>query len=205
MKEHLIIFTRYPEPGKTKTRMIPALGEQGAAQLQQQMTEHTLAQVKNVNRPLSVEIQFAGGTISQMQNWLGDNWLYTPQSPGDLGQRMTSAFETAFASGMARVVIIGIDCPQLNGTLLQMAFERLQNKDLVLGPALDGGYYLVGLSRSLPELFQGIPWGTSEVFSDTLKIAKPLGVSVSLLPMLSDIDRPEDLPIWNYIQSTVNL
>ena len=198
IEERLIIFTRYPEPGKTKTRMIPALGAEGAAKLQRQMTEHTLVQALELqdNRSLSLEIYFAGGEQNLMQDWLGSHLIYQKQDQGDLGIRIQSAFERSFAVGIKKVVIIGIDCPDINTQLLSQAFEILQTNDLVLGPAEDGGYYLIGLSRLIPELFIDISWGTSEVLAQTLEIANQLEIELDCLPYLKDVDRPEDLVIW---------
>jgi rSAM/selenodomain-associated transferase 1 len=201
MPAHLIIFTRYPEPGKTKTRMISLLGQYGAARLQQQMTEYTLKQAKKLQKSmsLSIAIFYSGGTEQLMRDWLGNEIIYQQQSDGDLGQRMKSAFARSLSISCDKVVIIGTDCPELNSTVLSQAFELLTCSDLVLGPALDGGYYLIGLSRLIPELFQGINWGTSAVFEQTKAIAQQLKLKVSYLSPLHDIDRPEDLPIWEAI------
>jgi rSAM/selenodomain-associated transferase 1 len=198
-RECLIVFTRYPEPGKTKTRLIPVLGAEGAATLQRKMTENQLAEVKELQAfySLSVEVHFADGNEQLMQNWLGSNLIYRRQSEGDIGCRMASAFQASFAAGMNGVVIIGIDCPDLNAQLIAQAFQALCQHDLVLGPAQDGGYYLIGLRRLIPELFTGISWSTAEVLQQTLSIAQKLELAVALLPLLSDIDRPEDLSIWN--------
>lgn len=203
MTQRLIIFTRYPEAGKTKTRLIPALGEQGAADLQRQMTEHTLQQAiaslsETGLEPISLEVRFAGGDQQQMQAWLGDKFAehhitYTSQGEGDLGDRMLRAFRDAFQAQMQRVIIIGIDCPDIDRSVLQPAFTQLKNHELILGVAADGGYYLIGLSRLIPELFTGIDWGTDRVLAQTLAIAENLGISRELLPELVDIDRPEDL------------
>lgn len=197
-EECLILFTRYPEPGKTKTRLIPLLGAEGAATLQRQMTEQKLAEVNQLLTfyPLSVEVHFAGGNEQLMQEWLGLNWVYRRQSEGDIGDRMASAFQASFAAGMNTVVLIGTDCPELNAPLLAEAFQLLRQHNLVLGPALDGGYYLIGLRGLIPELFTGIPWSTAEVLQQTLSIAQRLGLAVAKLPLLSDIDRPEDLSVW---------
>jgi hypothetical protein len=199
VRERLIIFTRYPEPGKTKTRLIPVLGEEGAATLQRQMTEHKLAEVRKLQvfHPLSIEVHFSGGNEQLMQGWLGSNIIYRHQSEGDIGCRMASAFQASFEGGMNRVVLIGSDCPDLNAQLLAQAFQSLEQHDLVLGPARDGGYYLIGLHRLFPELFTGISWSTAEVLQQTQSIAKRLGLAVAYLPLLSDIDRPEDLSVWN--------
>ena len=135
-----------------------------------------------------------------MKAWLGDDLNYYPQATGDLGDRMKSAFYDAFQLNFSRVVMIGIDCPDLTINLLQDAFTGLKNHDLVLGKAADGGYYLIGLKQVIPELFQDIPWGTSQVLSFTQKIAEKLNLTTHLLPTLSDVDRPEDLDIWQKYQ-----
>lgn len=194
-RECLIVFTRYPEPGKTKTRLIPVLGAEGAARFQRQMTQQTLAQVKELKafRPLSVEVHFAGGNQQLMQDWLGSDIIYREQSEGDLGRRMALAFKESFSVGMTGVVIIGTDCPDLKAQLMVKAFDALEENDLVLGPALDGGYYLIGLRRLIPELFTGISWSTAEVLEQTISIAGRLSQAIAFLPLLNDIDRPEDL------------
>lgn len=194
-RECLIVFTRYPKPGTTKTRLIPLLGAEGAAQFQRQMAEDTLAQAKKLQefRPVAVEVHFTGGDRKLMQDWLGNELIYHNQSEGDLGNRMASAFEASFRAGMARAAIIGVDCPELNAQLMLKAFEALEHHDLVLGPAEDGGYYLIGLNRLIRELFVGVSWGTSVVRQQTVEIAKRLDLAIEFLPLLNDIDRPEDL------------
>ncbi|OKH20454.1 hypothetical protein NIES593_18940 [Hydrococcus rivularis NIES-593] len=206
MSNQLIIFTRYPEPGKTKTRLIPRLGEEGAATLQHQMTEYTLTHARQLQSllSLSVAIYFTGGNKSLIQDWLGSDLIYQQQSEGDLGQRMQSAFEQGFIVGIKQAVIIGTDCPELNVAILSEAFTALKRYDLVLGPARDGGYYLIGLSRLVPQLFQEIAWGTSEVFAQTKAIAQKLKLSIHCLPCLDDVDRPEDLYLWQRVISDNN-
>ncbi|WP_017654446.1 TIGR04282 family arsenosugar biosynthesis glycosyltransferase [Fortiea contorta] len=197
-QQHLIIFTRYPEAGKTKTRLIPALGAVGAANLQRQMTEHTIFQVQELQKKtaLSCEVRFAGGNWQLMQDWLGQDLAYHSQGGGDLGERMERSLREALQSGAQRVIIIGTDCPGVNSQILATAFEQTQAFDLVLGPALDGGYYLIGLHRYIKELFANIDWGTSQVLQQTMDIAQKLNLSHLYLPPLADIDRPEDLSIW---------
>ncbi len=204
--DRLIVFARYPEAGKTKTRLIPALGARGAAELHRQMAENTLARARELaqmreakrspsGESLTVEVRYAGGNPELMREWLGDGIICQPQSEGDLGDRMARAFSSAFRTRTKRAILIGTDCPGLDAPGIGEAFERLQQHDLILGPATDGGYYLIGLKRSIPELFRGICWGTSEVLQQTLAIALQMELSYSLLPELRDIDRPEDLAI----------
>ncbi len=199
----LIVFTRYPRPGEAKTRLIPALGEQGAADLQRRMTEHTMRGVAplTTSAQIGVEVRYAGGSGAEMREWLGPASAYHPQGGGDLGERMQRAFQDSFAAGDERVVVIGSDCPGLRTEHLREGFAALARADLVLGPAGDGGYYLIGLRRScgeraLPALFSGIRWGSAEVLPETLAIAAAAGLSIDLLDILDDVDRPEDLAIW---------
>jgi rSAM/selenodomain-associated transferase 2/rSAM/selenodomain-associated transferase 1 len=203
-RERLIVFTRYPEPGTTKTRLIPKLGAEGAAGLQSRMTEHTLSRVKELIelRSLPVEVRFDGGGEKLMQAWLGTKFAYRHQGRGDIGQRMQRALADGFQDGCEAVVIIGSDIPDITSDIMQRAFEGLKTRDLVFGPAGDGGYYLIGLNRaafrrvSLP-LFEGIHWGTDKVLAQSLSIANKLGLSHLLLNTLKDVDRPEDLAVWD--------
>jgi len=194
-RERLIVFTRYPEPGKTKTRLIPTLGPVGAADLQRKMTEHLFNMVKDLagQRNISLEVRFEGGTLEEMKGWLDNDLICQPQGDGDLGMRLQRAFAEAFAAGYSRVVAVGADCPALSAETIGRAFELLKTATLVLGPAIDGGYYLVGLNRLSPEIFTDIPWGSDRVLAQTLGSARKLDMSVALLEPLSDVDRPEDL------------
>jgi rSAM/selenodomain-associated transferase 1 len=193
--ERLIIFTRYPEPGRTKTRLIPALGPDGAADFHRRMTELTMRSGRRIesSRRIRLEIYYGGGDESQMQAWLGGQLTFRPQGSGDLGEKLHRAFHETFQTGTKRVVIIGTDCPDLTAEILEEAFEALLPRDLVIGPASDGGYYLIGLSRMIPELFEGIEWGGEKVFAQTISKAREVGAGFELLVQLSDVDRPEDL------------
>lgn len=205
-QRRLIIFTRYPEAGTTKTRLIPLLGSTGAADLQRQMTEHTLAQVRGLitQDDLTIEIRYEGSNEHLLKNWLGPDFVYRAQGNVDLGTRMKRALEDAFISGANAGIIIGTDIPDITETLIEAAFDTLKQKNVVLGPARDGGYYLIGLHRDTPsetigDLFSGLHWGTHNVLDKTLEIATRLGLSVSLLDELEDVDRPEDLWVWERV------
>jgi hypothetical protein len=188
----LVVFTKYPKPGLAKTRLIPVLGEVGAANLQRSMTTATLKEVQKLTGSVDIYVYFTGAKLTEMRSMFGD-FNYRPQAEGDLGNRMLSAFQDLCPQADRRVIIIGCDCPDLNSSLIQSGFDRLQEKDLVLGRAADGGYYLIGLKRPIPALFRGISWSTDRVLSQTVNIATTLGLSIDYLPILRDIDRPEDL------------
>lgn len=194
----LIIFSRYPEAGRSKTRLIPALGASGAALLHEDMTRHTLSTAAELTRdyPVRVEVHFAGGDEGLMRRVFGGDFPYLPQAAGDLGHKMRTALEGALRTGAGRAVVIGTDCPGLTASRLRQAFEALETRELVLGPAMDGGYYLIGCRRVWPELFADIPWGTGEVWARTLAAARDAGLTPQILEPLADVDRPEDLPVW---------
>jgi rSAM/selenodomain-associated transferase 2/rSAM/selenodomain-associated transferase 1 len=203
----LIVFARYPEPGTSKTRLIPALGPRGAADLHRKMTEHTLSWARRWKRRFSgsLQVHCTGRSEESFQEWLGPDLSFRPQPEGDLGARMHQAFRQAFQEGVGKVVVVGTDCPGLSEDLTQEAFAALDQNEVALGPAQDGGYYLIGLGRPEEELFRGIPWGTGEVLAKTLETARRLGLRVSLLETLDDVDRPEDLPIWEKFSSAQTL
>ncbi|MFQ5804984.1 MAG: TIGR04282 family arsenosugar biosynthesis glycosyltransferase [Phycisphaerae bacterium] len=196
--QRLVIFTRYPEAGKAKTRLIPMLGEAGAAKLQQDMTQHTLAWAERLKRSgeAMVEVRFEGGSEASMRSRFGYGFYYVPQGQGDLGARMARAAGEAFHGGADAVVMVGTDCPDITANLVRSAFEALRINDLVLGPAHDGGYYLIGLRRPIRSLFADTAWGTGRVLEETVGRATELGISYTLLQELRDVDRPEDLPVW---------
>jgi len=199
--DRLIVFGRYPVPGRTKTRLIPALGPAGAADLQRQLTEKIVATAEAfaLQRGVNVEVCFEGGSEQKMRRWLGPDLSLSRQAPGDLGTRMYAAFLAAFQRGCSRAVLIGTDIPELRADHLRQAFDALGENDLVIGPSRDGGYWLIGLNRPA-RLFEGIKWGTKAVLDQTLALANGQGLSVKELDYLTDIDTEEELkellPDW---------
>lgn len=196
--ETLILFTRFPVAGRTKTRLIGRLGAEGAARLQREMTEHVLARVWPLTRRRGVqlEIRFDGGSRAEMRRWLGNGFNFVPQGGGDLGERMARASRDALGGNARAVIIIGTDCPEMSAPIVESAFEALRGHRLVLGPAKDGGYYLVGQTIEMPELYDGIPWGAGDVLERSVTAARRIGVEAWLLAELSDVDEPTDLAVW---------
>jgi uncharacterized protein len=193
-RDRLIIFGRYPVAGRTMTRLIPALGPAGAADLQRQLTEDILETVRRFARPrkIEVEICFEGDSKQKMRQWLGSGALLSRQVPGNLGERMQAAFLDAFQRGAERVVLLGTDIPHIRTDHLEQAFDALAKNDLVIGPSTDGGYWLIGLNYPV-DLFEGIKWSTDAVFGQTLALAKEHGLRVKAISPLKDIDTAEDL------------
>jgi rSAM/selenodomain-associated transferase 1 len=199
-ENRLIVFTRCPEPGRCKTRLIPALGAGGAVAIHEALVEHTMAWIgPAVNNGIAVEVRYTGENLERLRmlcRGAGSRVRFELQHGEDLGGRMANAIDTAIQERASKVAIIGTDCPELNLASVQAAFVQLDNRDLVLGPAADGGYYLIALRKSAVELFQNIPWGGPTVLQETLSRAQDLNMTFELLPMLVDIDRAEDLGSW---------
>lgn len=199
-KQHLLLFTRYPEPGSTKTRLIPELGAEGAAKIHKKLTEHIFARCLGLSasQDITLTVYYCGGDAQLFRRWLGTTACYRQQPQGDIGRRMQHAFRQAFAEEGERIVLIGSDVPGITVDILQRAFTLLTEHDAVIGPAADGGYYLIGLQRCrqeelLPHLFTDVPWSTARVFDTTMNILRQCRATVARLPVLRDIDRPEDL------------
>ncbi len=199
----LLLFTRYPEAGTTKTRLIPALGPDGAARLHKRLTERAAGQagLLAASHDIPTVVHYSGGSLAQMAAWLGP-LAYVAQAAGDLGRRMQAAFQHAFRGGAARAVLIGSDIPELDADLLARAFAALRDSEVVLGPSRDGGYYLLGLTAEVAgrlyfPLFADIPWSTGNVFAMTRDRLEKAAATVAILPTLRDVDRPEDL---NWLQ-----
>jgi rSAM/selenodomain-associated transferase 1 len=206
VSEKIIIFCRYPESGKVKKRLIPGINPDRATLIHKEMAEFTLETVQlfRKERGVALEISFTGGQLESMRGWLGDLPQYSLQAKGDLGKRMSSAFSSAFQQQDQRVVIIGTDCPEITPAILESAFAGLIEHNVVIGPAYDGGYYLIGLKQEIPLIFKQVSWGSKYVFSQTIEHCTQYQLKVKILPKLHDIDRPEDLPLWNKIKQKSN-
>jgi len=196
----LIIFTRYPEPGQTKTRLIPAVGPEKAAEIQGVMTHHAIRTARILYNS-DIEIRYTGGDEQRMTDWLGGREPFQDQGEGNLGERMLSALMDAFETLNEHVIIQGVDSPDISFDLLEDAFSKLQSYDVVIGPALDGGYYLIGVRSDIDHdkvatLFEDIDWGTATVLGQTLNQVERNGLSAHLLSPLGDVDLAEDLPLW---------
>jgi len=189
----IMVFARAPVPGQCKTRLIPVLGEQGAAQLHEKLVRRALAAACEA-LPAAVELWCTpDGTHAFFAACARDYPIaLRRQGEGDLGERMQRAFEQAL-QGHGRAIIIGSDSPELDATYLRDAAAALDQAPAVFGPAEDGGYVLVGLKHATPELFEGIEWGGPRVLAQTRERLVRLGMQAIELATLWDLDRPEDL------------
>ncbi|MGI4762286.1 MAG: TIGR04282 family arsenosugar biosynthesis glycosyltransferase [Janthinobacterium lividum] len=195
---HLLIFAREPVLGRVKTRLAAGIGAAAALEVYRELLTLTAAAVAAAQVPATVWLAEAPAGADPHQprpEWPGLPWRVQPAA-GSLGARMAQAFANAFGAGAGRVVVIGTDCPGLRAELLRQAFDQLLHHDLVVGPADDGGYYLLGLSQLHPELFDNKDWSTATVLPDTLADAARLNLRVAQLPTLHDVDSAQDLATW---------
>lgn len=191
----LIIFIKYPQVGFVKTRLAKDIGKRKAASLYRLSVE---AVIKRTESRVFQRIIFytPREKEEEVRSWLGGfNLEMYPQEGNNLGQKLMRAFDFVFKKGAVKTIIIGSDSPEIENKIIISAFKNLKNKHCVIGPSLDGGYYLLGLSRFYKEIFQRIDWGTGRVFKQTLKALNRLQLKVSCLGKLSDIDTLEDLVV----------
>lgn len=188
----IILFAKAPRSGFAKTRLAADVGEVRALKIYRWMAKRQLCELPE-GWPLVVRFTPADAE-AEMQAWLGDGILYLPQCDGDLGARMLGAAGEAFEAGAPAVVLIGADCPSLSAADLEEARQYLdQGTDVVFGPSVDGGFYLLAMSSFQPQLFAGIRWSTAEVLSDSLEAADRIGLKTQLLQWYDDVDTLSDL------------
>lgn len=191
MSRVLVAFARYPEPGRAKTRLIGPLSAEAAAEVQTRCLDVTLAcmaAVADVRRVVAVTPDDA-----DFSAWVGASMDIVPQGGGDLGDRLSRVVNREFARGCRHLVVVGSDCPMMSPQDVAEAFELLAAHDLVVGPAADGGYYLLGLSRPAPAVFCSIAWGTAQVADQTRQRAREAGLSLAELPVRRDLDTYDDI------------
>jgi rSAM/selenodomain-associated transferase 1 len=190
LKSALIIFLKYPELGRSKTRLAKDVGNENALKVYIELLDHT----KLISNQLNFDKYLFYDKVTANKMPWGDDIYHTAyQIESDLGGRMYNAFEQLFSKGYERLVIIGSDCYELTQDIIEQAFELLNTSDAVIGPAKDGGYYLLGLRKLIPQLFTDVAWSTDEVFSATIKTLENLHYNYSTTSVLSDIDTIEDL------------
>ncbi len=192
-RTRIVIFAKAPVPGKAKTRLIPALGEVGAARLAHKMLRDTVAQAFASRLSIPELCTDPHPLDSEWQGFLPDEHMrITAQGEGDLGERLARAAMRTILLGEA-ILLIGTDCPELDSHRLRAAAAALTDHDAIIHPACDGGYALLGLAGFDPSLFAGIEWGGSAVASDTIARIEALGWSLAVGDTLRDIDEPADL------------
>ena len=196
-KEVVLVFQKNAILGKVKTRLASGMGEARALEIYRHLIQLTYSALEVV--PASIWTYFSDFIPETVNTPIEKSFVQEGQ---DLGERMANAFARSFELGLDKVVLIGTDCPTLQSEHLNQAFEALTHSDLVLGPATDGGYYLIGMKRRADYLFEGINWSTAEVLSQTLAVVTAHGLHFTLLDELSDIDTQED---WERYRSQIEI
>ena len=192
-KRCILLFVKLPEKGRIKSRLSKDLGEDTVLQLYKRFVLDLIETLKR-GKYLFKICFYPPDSKEKMSNWLGKSHSYMPQDGKDLGERMKNAFIEAFSEGFSEVLLIGSDIPDLPNAVIEEAFG-LDKKDAVIGPAFDGGYYLIGFKRNtfLTEVFEGVQWGSETVFEKTIGILKRNNYMVRILPGWHDVDRIDDL------------
>jgi len=190
----LLFFIKSPEEGKVKSRLASVIGDERAANLYRDFITQMLSTLRRGDFPFHICF-YPHNALKGVKEWLGDQHHYIPQKGKDLGERMSNAFRKAFDTGFKRVVLVGSDIPDLPLEVIEEAFISLKEEDAAIGPAYDGGYYLIGFKEKTfsPQVFERMAWGTERVFEDTMKVLKNLNQRVHTLPYLRDIDTVDDL------------
>jgi rSAM/selenodomain-associated transferase 1 len=193
----VLLFVKSPVRGRVKTRLAAETGEDFAVGLYKCFVEDLISLVENLDVQLRLCFH-PPGTKLNFSEWLGEQHRYRSQTGNDLGERLRNAFESAFSAfeeGFSKVVAIGSDSPDLPVDFLRRAFEELESHDAVIGPSSDGGYYLIGFSRSsfLPDAFDNIAWSSDGVFEQTVCTLKQHGRDVCFLPLWHDVDTAANL------------
>jgi rSAM/selenodomain-associated transferase 1 len=190
----LAVFARAPELGRVKTRLCPPFTGDEAVRFHRALVEDTLDHLGKLERPdLSRVLLLSRPLLQATDLDIPRGWTVGIQAPGDLGEKLSSFFQGAFRREVRRVLVLGSDSPTLPLKVIEDAFEDLERVDVTLGPATDGGYYLIGARLFIPELFHGISWGTQEVLRQTRQVLDRLGHRYHLLVPWYDVDRPADL------------
>lgn len=189
MDRALIIFQRKPELGKVKTRLAKTIGDQKAMDIYMYLLSHTHKEAQKVNADIFVF--FNGGTDEKYS--MLSRYFLAHQSDGNLGHKMEAAFSEVLNYGYKEVLIIGSDCYELESGVIDEAFNALTDHELVIGPAVDGGYYLLGMKKLHFQLFRNKPWSNSSLYELTSKEANSLGLKTYILPTLRDVDEVSDL------------
>ena len=180
----LIIFGKYPEAGQVKTRLAKSIGDSKAAEDYKRLMDFTL----DVSSKVDCDVCLCYAGDKMVEEWNEKVTQVDTQEGNDIGERMITAFDKGFSAGYERIVLIGSDCAELREGIIEEAFEALEYNEVTIGPAEDGGYYLIGTNQSLPVLFTDIEWSTDEVFETTFHRIRWAKVGAEFLEKLSDVD-----------------
>ncbi|MEN2282029.1 TIGR04282 family arsenosugar biosynthesis glycosyltransferase [Algoriphagus sp. SE2] len=189
MKRGIIIFQKNAELGKVKTRLAAIVGDHRALEIYKILINFTHRQIQPV---IAKKLVYFSNYIESEFRENDSQVQFFIQSSGNLGDKMCNAFLDQFEKGYDKLLIIGTDCPEINSEIIEKAFDELDQSEVVIGPAMDGGYYLLGMNRFIPGIFKNIRWSSDQVLKSTQDFLKLNEIKHSLLPVLSDVDHIED-------------
>ena len=189
----LVVFARPPVPGKVKTRLAREVGDDKAAQIYRELLDHAFQMIESLPKDIKCAIAWDNSNNNRAEYTKHHRWI---QPSGNLGEKMSWAISHSIEKGAGKAMIIGTDCPTITLSTITDAFQTLDNAEVVLGPAEDGGYYLVGAKQVIPALFPDLQWGTNLVLQETIKSLENAGISYSLLDLKYDIDTWDDWKRW---------
>jgi rSAM/selenodomain-associated transferase 1 len=192
-KDVLGLTVKYPDPGLVKTRLARDIGDDAACEVYRTMAERIFAETgPDAGSYERVVFYSPASSEQKVKEWL-PGVRVVPQRGSDIGEIMDNAFCDMFEAGAEKALVTGADIPGLNKHIVSLAFQELRHADVVIGPAMDGGYYLIGMKSRLPDIFRGIPWGTARVLVETLRVTGRLRLTVRTVTAMTDIDTLEDL------------
>lgn len=193
-QKKLGVFVKVPTPGRVKTRLVPPLSEDEACELYWSFLEDLFTRLERFKK-IHGTVFYSDGDPDPLREVVPDRFALVAQTGDTLGDRLRGAFEHLLGEGSGPAVIIGSDSPDIPAPFLKRAFQRLKHRPVVIGPAFDGGFYLIGLTRVIDDLFRGVHWGTDAVFRETLENVRNLELSCSVLPPWYDVDDPGSLKL----------
>lgn len=202
MNKALILFIKFPRPNEVKTRLAAQIGNDLAISFYRFCVDRITKEMKKVSADCFVFVS-KEDDIPAARDWLGRDMLYRSQRGTSLGEKIQNAFKE-IQKDYSKVILLGSDIPDLSSQILNKGFENLEENDVTIGPCPDGGYYLVGLKKPSPQIFDDINWSTDQVFEQTLHKMRTLGLTYSQLPLLSDVDTRDDLINWSERNQNLN-
>lgn len=209
MKKAIILFIKFPREGEVKTRLAKDIGQKRATHFYQKCVEKIIHEIRELKRthPIELFVYVSNSKdLSLCRNWLGEDFSYFSQRGEGLGQRLINASNDVFKIGYESLLIAGSDIPELSVKIFKKAFENLKNADFTIGPSPDGGYYLIGMKKPEPDVFNNISWSTDKVFGQTIDKIQSLQKVYTTLPSLRDIDTFEDFKAWrNSLSASTSL
>jgi len=202
----IIVFVKFPQKGKVKTRLAKDMGEYFATEFYRICAEHILSEIKKLKKDNFTPYIYchSNSEVEIVSGWVGKEFIVRAQIDGDLGERMFRSFKEVFHQGFSKALIIGTDIPDITSDLINGAALKLDENDFVVGPSSDGGYYLLGMNKPITEIFLDLNWSTSLVLKYTLDKIKSLKLKAGLLDELIDVDTKNDLSNWMKICNNLN-